>query len=113
MRRCGTHRPSSPAGRALAGAAPGPPTEETPMTLSTDMYIQGEVDLAQLRRTVQEALAKFDDRPVDAQIWQENGGPDNDSEYWQNTFESVCGQGLPAWTIVYHGADGAWRSPED
>jgi hypothetical protein len=83
------------------------------MTLSTDVYIQGEVDLDTLRRIVQEALAKFDDRPVEAQIWQENGGPDNDSEYWQNTFESVPGQGLPAWTIVYHGADGAWLAPED
>lgn len=83
------------------------------MTLSTDMYIQGEVDLAQLRRTVQEALATFDDRPIDAQIWEQNGGPDNDSPFWENTFASVGGQGLPAWTIVYHGADGAWRAPED
>ncbi len=88
-------------------------TKENRMTLSTDVYIQGEVDLTALRRIVQEALAKFDDRPVEAQIWQENGGPGNDSAYWENTFESVPGQGLPAWTIIYFGADGAWRAPDD
>lgn len=78
------------------------------MTLSTDMYIQGEVDLAQLRWIVQEALAKHDDqhRPVDAQIWEE-------AKYSQNAVCTVPGQGLPAWTFIYFGEDGAWRAPED
>lgn len=83
------------------------------MTLSTDMYIQGEVDLAELRRTIQEALAQHDGRPIHAQRWEENGGSGNDSPFWEHTFASVGGQGLPAWTIVYHGAEGAWRAPED
>lgn len=79
------------------------------MTLSTDMYIQGEVDLAQLRWIVQEALAKFDDqqRPVDAQLWEEDSRPEHRS------YSTVVGQGLPAWTFIHFGENGVWRSPED
>jgi hypothetical protein len=83
------------------------------MTLSTDMYIQGEVDLAELRQVVKEALAQHDQhhRSPDAQRWEENGG--GADRFWRNTFSTVPDQGLPAWTIVYHGADAAWRAPED
>ncbi|WP_051325994.1 hypothetical protein [Glycomyces tenuis] len=78
------------------------------MTLSTDMYIQGEVDLAELRDVVKAALAKHDDqgRTPDQQVWETGG------EVWTHSDLTTPGQGLPAWTFIHYGENGAWRNPE-
>lgn len=79
------------------------------MTLSTDVYIQGPVDLAQLKQIVQQTLAAFDehDRTPEEQAWNE------ESETFPHSWSTVVGQGLPAWTYIHFGADGQWRQADD
>lgn len=37
---------------------------------------------------------------------------ENDTSWSPNSISTTPGQGLPAWTFIHHGADGAWRAPE-
>lgn len=79
------------------------------MTLSTDVYIQGPVDLHALRSVVQAALAEFDEygRTPDQQLWE------GESDTFRNSWSTTVGQGLPAWTFIHYGSDVAWRQPNE
>lgn len=82
------------------------------MTLSTDVYIQGPVDLHALKYVVQAALAEFDEvgRTTEQQAWND------DSAGLSPSWSTMVGQGLPAWTYIHFAhpaAEGAWAQPED
>jgi hypothetical protein len=82
------------------------------MTLSTDVYIQGPVDLNALKYVVQAALAEFDEygRTPDQQAWND------DSTELSPSWSTKVGQGLPAWTYIHFAhlaAEGAWVQPDD
>lgn len=82
------------------------------MTLSTDVYIQGPVDLHALKYVVQAALAEFDEagRTPDEQAWND------DSAELSPSWSTKVGQGLPAWTYIHFAhlaAEGAWAQPND
>lgn len=79
------------------------------MTLSTDVYIQGPVDLHALRYVVQAALAEFDEygRTPDQQLWE------GESDTFRNSWSTTVGQGLPAWTFIHYGSDVVWRQADD
>lgn len=79
------------------------------MTLSTDVYIQGPVDLVQLKRVVSEALAAFDEhsRTPEQQLWE------GENDTFRNSWSTTVGQGLPAWTFIHYGSDVEWRQADD
>lgn len=79
------------------------------MTLSTDVYIQGQVDLLELKRVVAEALAEFDQhgRTPEQQLWE------GDSKTFRNSWSTTVGQGLPAWTFIHYGSDTKWKQADD
>lgn len=67
------------------------------MTLSTNLYILDQVDVAKLFRFGQELLAKYDDRTppqsADNQLWSESEGWRSDGSM---RIANQIGQGLPA-----------------
>jgi hypothetical protein len=79
------------------------------MTLSTDVYIQGPVDLNALKYVVQATLAEFDEygRTPDQQLWE------GESDTFRNSWSTTLGQGLPARTFIHYGSDVVWRQLDD
>jgi hypothetical protein len=81
------------------------------VTLDSRIYVHDEIQAADVFRTMQANLAKYDDRPdAPAQTWtvDQDGYPKNgNNNPW--TIANDCGQGLPAWLMVHYRPGAALR----
>lgn len=73
------------------------------MTLSTDIYVLGEIDVSELFRFCQGLLAKYDDRPEPQTPEQQKS---RDREGWRTdgarVMSNEIGQGLPAILDIHY-----------
>lgn len=87
------------------------------MTLSTKIYIQGEIGALDVFNFLVHQLLEFDNSHRDFTAVRTTAEADTDWKTKQPTglwtVETVIGQGLPAWTMVHHRPGGAYRTEVD
>jgi len=84
------------------------------VTLSTKIYVQGEIGALDVFNFLVHQLLEFDEARRDFTDVRTTAEPDTDWRTKQPTglwtMETVIGQGLPAWTMVHYRPGGEYRT---